>query len=127
MVCKSTISKATTFRRGYVRLVMNTFRSFPHSRLKKGFNYINMTGASSGAGTAYPSEALEFTPVFSEVRATRSLVLCVMLCRSLFVLFLFAIVLSVLLLFMGSDYPFGIFSLFLVHREKHQQLVAVYL
>jgi hypothetical protein len=83
-----------------------------------------MTGASSGAGTAYPSEALEFTPVFSEVRATRSLVLCGMFCRSLFVLFLFAIVLSVLLLFMGSDYPFGIFSLFqtTIYKTSHIKL-----
>jgi hypothetical protein len=31
----------------------------------------------SRAGTVYPSGALEFTPVFSGVRATRSLVLCV--------------------------------------------------
>jgi hypothetical protein len=34
-------------------------------------------GATSGAGTAYPSGAPEFTPVFSGVRVTRSLVLCV--------------------------------------------------
>jgi len=31
----------------------------------------------SGAGTAYPSRAPEFTPAFSGVRVTRSLVLCV--------------------------------------------------
>jgi len=49
-------------------------------------------------------------PVFS---VSRSLVLYVVFCRSLFVLFLFAIVLSVLLRFMDSDYPFGIFKLFL--------------
>ena len=47
---------------------------------------------------------------------TRSLVLCVcfffiVVCP--FVLFLLAIVLSVLLRFTGSDYPFGIFKLFL--------------
>jgi len=35
------------------------------------------SGATSGAGTAYPSGAPEFTPVFSGVRVTRSLVLCV--------------------------------------------------
>jgi len=29
-------------------------------------NYINTTGATSGTGTAYPSGALEFTPVFKE-------------------------------------------------------------
>jgi hypothetical protein len=32
-----------------------------------------MTGAHSGAGTAYPSEAHEFTPGFSGIRVTRSL------------------------------------------------------
>jgi hypothetical protein len=36
-----------------------------------------MTGVTSGAGTAYLSGATEFTPVFSEVRVTRSLVLFV--------------------------------------------------
>ena len=35
------------------------------------------TGRTSGAGTAYPSGAPEFTPVFSGVRVTRSLVVCV--------------------------------------------------
>ena len=32
--------------------------------------------ATNGAGTAYPSGAHEFTPDFSGVRVTRSLVLC---------------------------------------------------
>jgi hypothetical protein len=36
-----------------------------------------------------------------------------MFCRSLFVLFLLAIVLSVLLRYTDSDYPVGIFKLFL--------------
>jgi hypothetical protein len=36
-----------------------------------------MTGATSGAKTPYPSGAHEFTPVFSGVRVTRSLVLYV--------------------------------------------------
>jgi hypothetical protein len=44
-----------------------------------------------------------------------SLVIRVVFCRSLFVLFLLAIVLSVFLLFTDSDYPFGIFDqLFLI-------------
>jgi len=47
----------------------------------------------------------------SGVRVTRSLVFCVVFCRSLFVLFLLAIVLSVLLRFTDSDYPFGISKL----------------
>jgi hypothetical protein len=54
-------------------------------------------------------------PIISGVRVIRSLVLCIMYCGSLFVLFLLAIVLFVLLLFTDSDYPFGIFKLFLPH------------
>ena len=65
-------------------------------------------GATCGAGTAYPYGWPEFTPVVSGVRFVRSLVFCVLFCRSLFVLFLLAIVLS-MLWFMASDYPFGIF------------------
>ena len=38
-------------------------------------------------------------------------IFCVMFCRSLFVLFLLAIALSVFLRFTASDYPFGIFKL----------------
>jgi len=36
-----------------------------------------MTGGTSGAGTAYPSEAPELIPVFSGVHVNRSLVFCV--------------------------------------------------
>ena len=36
-----------------------------------------MIDATSGVGPAYTSGALEFTPIFSEVRVTRYLVLCV--------------------------------------------------
>jgi hypothetical protein len=77
-------------------------------------------GTTSGAGTAYPSEHLSSPAFFSGVRVTRSLVLydCVF-CRSLFVLFLLAIVLSVLLRYTDSDYLFGIFKLFF-----HAQLIS---
>jgi hypothetical protein len=54
------------------------------------------------------------TTVHSVVRVTRSLVLCVRFvdrCLS-FVPFRLVIVLSVLLPFTDSDYPFGIFKLF---------------
>jgi hypothetical protein len=54
----------------------------------------------TGAGTAYPSGAHEFTPVFSGVRVTRSLVLCVCLvdcCLSFWPLYC--------LFFFDSDYP----------------------
>ena len=57
----------------------------------------------------------DFTPGFSGVRVTWSLVFCAMFCRSLFVLFVlfrFVIVLSVLLRLTASDYPFDIFKLF---------------
>ena len=42
-----------------------------------------MTGATSEAGTVYPSDAREFTPIFSGVRVARSLFFCVVFCRSL--------------------------------------------
>ena len=35
-----------------------------------------MTGATRRAGTAYPSQALEFTPVFSGVHVAQTLVFC---------------------------------------------------
>jgi hypothetical protein len=44
-------------------------------------------GATSGTGTALPTGAPELTPVFSGVRVARSLVFCIVFCRSLFVLF----------------------------------------
>ena len=61
-------------------------------------------------------ERLSSPSVFCGVRVARSLVFCLVLWRSLFVLlsfFLLAIVLFVLLRFTGSDYPFGVFKLFL--------------
>ena len=54
--------------------------------------------------------------IFSGVCVTRSEVYCVMFCKSLYVLFLLAIVLSVLR-FTDSDYPFGIFKLFLIQSS----------
>jgi hypothetical protein len=48
-----------------------------------------------GAGTAILPEHLRSPMVFSGVRVARSLVLCVVLCRFLFVLFLLVTVLSV--------------------------------
>ena len=75
----------------------------------------NTTGTASGTGTACPSGAHQFTFVFSGVYVAQSLVFCVVFCRSLFDILSFShlvIVLSVLLRFMDSDYPFGIFKLF---------------
>ena len=69
-----------------------------------------MTSAINGAGTTYPSGAPEFTPVFfSRIRVARSLVFCVVFCRSLFILFWGQCVVR------PSSYsfwlPFGIFKL----------------
>jgi len=71
----------------------------------------------SGVAREQPTipEHLTSLSVFSDVPVTRSLVLCVFFvyrCLS-FSIFLLAIVLSYLLRFMDSDYPFGIFKLFL--------------
>ena len=76
--------------------------------------YSNTTGAANGAGTVHPSRAPEITMFFSGVRVVRSLVFCVMFCRSLcpFVLFHLTIVLTIVLRFMSSDYHFDIFKLF---------------
>ena len=65
-------------------------------------------------------EHLSSPPVISGVRVTRSLVLCVcfeiVVCP--FVLFILATVLSVLLRFTASDYPYDIFKLFTLKRSK---------
>ena len=58
------------------------------------------------------SEHLSSPPVIRGVRVARSLVFCVMFCRSLFALYYLAIVLSVLRCTV-SCYPFDLFSLFL--------------
>ena len=60
-------------------------------------------------------EHLSSLPVFSGVRVTRFLVICVMCCRSLFVLFPLATVFSVFLPITASDNHFGIFKLFLMN------------
>ena len=62
------------------------------------------TGVNSGV---VPAPLV--TPVFSGVCDAPFLVFCVVFCRSLFVLFLLATVLSAILRFASSDYPFGIF------------------
>jgi hypothetical protein len=71
-------------------------------------------GAISGAGTVYLSRAPEFTPGFQWCSCYSIISFMYMCCRSFcFVFFLLAIVLSVLLRFTDSDYPFGIFKFFL--------------
>jgi hypothetical protein len=96
-------------------LVVNTFRSFPHPWL--------ITGFVTGVTRRVPLMEQEL-PTLPEhefthgLRVTRSLVLCVMLCRSLFVLlsfFFLPLWLSVLLRSIyGFRLPLGIFKLFFV-------------
>ena len=68
------------------------------------WNKNNMSGATCGAGIAIlPKQQLSSALVFNGVQVTRSLVFCDMFCRSLFVLLLLAVVLSILQ-FTTSDY-----------------------
>ena len=62
----------------------------------------------------YPDEYgnSERSPVFAGVRVARSLVFCVVFCESLFVIFLLAIILPVLLRFTGFKRFFLIIILF---------------
>ena len=53
-------------------------------------------GVTRGAGTANPSRAPEFSPDFNVICVAQPLYFFAMFCRSLFVLFLYAIMLSVL-------------------------------
>lgn len=72
-------------------------------------------------------EHLSSPPVLSGVFVTQSLVFCVVFCRSIFVFlcFILAIVLSVILRCTASDYPSGIFKLFLyeVHLVFNRVLI----
>ena len=72
---------------------------------------INTTGATSGLGTAHVTRAHEFTPGFQWSSCHSIFRFMCMFCKSLFVLFPLAIVMSALR-FTDSDYPFGIFKLF---------------
>ena len=73
----------------------------------------------TGAASAFPYRPPSWCPVL----VARSFVFCVVFCRSLFVLFLLAIVLSVLRI-MDYDYPFGIFKLFLLVKLTRYLLLV---
>jgi hypothetical protein len=76
-------------------------------------------------------EHLSSSLVFNGVRVTRSLVLYVSFCRSLFVrpfvIFLFAILLFVLLQYTDSDYPFDIFKLFFQNSSLFINFTSLYI
>ena len=77
----------------------------------------NTTGFKYGAGTAYPSGTPDHNPGFSGIRVARSLVLCVMFCRSFLAFCSLSIVLSVFLRFITSDYTIGIFKLLVYSND----------
>ena len=80
----------------------------------------NTTGATSGAGTAYPSGAPEFTVGFNGDRVARSIIVFVMFYRSLFVFLPFSVGHCVLYVrFTDTDYPFGISKLVLLCQVIH--------
>ena len=74
---------------------------------------INTTSATSGSATAYLSGAPELNPGLKWGSRYSIFSFMWMFCRSLFVLFFVAIVLSVLHRFTDSGYSFGIFKLFI--------------
>ena len=103
---------------GYVPLVANTSRSFPRSWLITG--YVTrltrrMTLVEQELLTL--PEHINLPPVFSGIYVTRSLVLCVYFVDRCLSFCPFVLVLSVLLRFTDSDYPFGIFNLCLLQIE----------
>jgi len=67
-----------------------------------------------------------FVSAFSGVRVARSLVFSVIFCRSLFVLFIFAIVLSVLLQFTDSDYPIWYMLTYFVKKKINNTSVSTF-
>jgi hypothetical protein len=81
------------------------------TRLCQCFLYVSKFPSVTRNRTICLATANELIVNISGVGVDRSLVVCVVFCRSLFVLFLLAIVLSVLRL-TDSVYPFGIFKLF---------------
>jgi hypothetical protein len=108
-------NSCVTSDHGYVALVVNTSRPFPHSWLITGFVTRLARRVPLVDQELLTLPRLSSTPVFNGVSVTRSLVLCVCFvnrCLS-FCTFLLANVLSVLLRYTDSDYPFGIFKLFL--------------
>ena len=98
----------------YVQQIVNKYVIFFLEQVIVGiFRGSQIKLLSNGAGTSYPSGALEFTTGFYWGSCYSIFSFMCMFCRSLFVLFLLATVLSVLLRYTDSDCPFGIFKLFL--------------
>ena len=107
-----------TYDHWYVPLVINTSLSFPHLWITTGFvtrlaRQVPLVEQELHTSTL--QHHLSSSPVFSGIHVTQSLVLYVcLLDRCLSFCTFFAIVLSVLLRFTDSNYPFCIIKLFLI-------------
>ena len=89
---------------GSLVVSVNTFWYCHHSWLVTGFvTRVTREVALLEQELSILPEHMSSPPAFSGIRVSRSLVLCAMFCRSLFVLFLLAIVLSVLLRFTSFE------------------------
>ena len=94
-------------------------------------NQIITTVATSCADTAYPSWAPEFIPDLSG-HHVRSLALCVCFVDRCLYFFNWPLCCYVLLWFTDSDYPFGIFKLFLytmarlIFRKEGEKRIFVF-
>jgi hypothetical protein len=108
---------SVTNHRGYVPLVENTSRFFHHSCLFTGF-VTRLIRLVEQDMNCLPFRSIwVHPPVISGVHVALSLVFYLVFYRSFFVLFspsILAIELSALLPITDSDYPFGIFKLFLI-------------
>ena len=101
--------------------VLIIIRSFPRSLLICNSN--KMTGANRGAGIGYISEI--HSRFYLWVLFARSLVFYILFRRSLFVIFLLAIVL-VFLRFAAFGYTFGIFKLVVLFNARPHNNTGVF-
>ena len=106
---------------------------FAHQSYVQDLNNSNTTAVTGDAGTGCPPEHLTSFPVsvvllnlqfpfvtkcFVDNYSSLVLIFKCIFCRSLFVLFLLTIVLSVVLLLTASDYLFAIFKLSLTRIKR---------
>jgi hypothetical protein len=88
-------------------------------------NKSNTTCATCVTETFSVSERMRWPQVLNEVRIARSIVFCGVFCRSLFVSFHLAKGLSVRLWFTASDYPIGIFEMFIQSTNEHVVIIIL--
>jgi hypothetical protein len=103
------VSLASIFSNVFHNPVLSSFMAY-----NGVCNKSNTMGATSGTGTVYLSGAHE-----GDSCCSRSLVFCVVFCRSLFVFFLLTLLLSRLLQFSASDYLFWYFQAFAMSYKNN--------